>query len=170
MFIVVLLEDDVVLNMVVSLAEVVKLVFNAVVMLVVAVEVVKLLVDLVVVFCVIDFGTAVVIIGFVELSFMEVGVVLDLLVVAVVFEKGRVCVIEVVVTKFFELFLVTVDELDIFVDARVLFVVKPNEESFALVDVITVIIGVVFEAVVVVTVKVEVAVVVTLVVVIKVEV
>ena len=92
---------------------------------------------------------------------MVVAVVLVMLVVAVVFEKGRVCVIEVVVTKFSELFLVTVDELDIFVDVRVLFVVKPNE-SFALVDVITVIIGVVFKVVVVVTVRVEVAVVVVI--------
>ena len=97
---------------------------------------------------------------------MVVAVVLVMLVVAVVFEKGRVCVIEVVVTIFSELFLVTVDELDIFVDVRVLFVVKPNEESFALVDVITVLIGVVFKVVVVVTVRVEVAIVVVIVVVI----
>ena len=68
-----------------------------------------------------------VIIGFVKVSFMVVAVELAMLVVAVVFEKGC-CGIEVVVTKFWELFLVTVDELDIFVDVRVLFVVKPNEE------------------------------------------
>ena len=43
-FIVISLEDDVVLSMVVGLAEVTRLVFNAVVMLVVAVEVVKLFV------------------------------------------------------------------------------------------------------------------------------
>ena len=40
-FIVVTLEDDVVLNIVVGLAEVARLVFNAVVMLIIAVEVVK---------------------------------------------------------------------------------------------------------------------------------
>ena len=153
--------------MVVSLVEVARLVFDAVVMLVVTVKVVKLLVVSEVVLCVIDFWTAVVIIGFVELSFIVVAVVLVMLVVTVVFEKGRVCLIEVVVTKFSELFLVTDDELDIFVDAKVLFVAKPNEESLALVDVIMVIIGVVFEVVVVVTFKIEVAVVVVLVVAIE---